>query len=90
LTAPGPSIILRTYQKRRKANEMEKTYEECKAAFNLERATPSGYRRVPLGWTIEELRQAAINGYIKLVAGRYQFVKARTTPREKGMGWRLL
>lgn len=68
---------------------MAKTYEECAAAFAKEKATPSGYRAVPANWTLEELRQAAKDGHIKLVAGRYQSIKSKVTPRDKGMGWRL-
>ena len=46
----------------------------------------TGYKMVPADWTIQELRQAARDGYVRLNAGRHP---TRKPPREQGMGWRL-
>lgn len=69
-----------------------KTREETKSAFDAEPVLKgmSGYRDVPADWTLEELRQASRDGFVKLAAGRYQFIASRKTPRDKGMGWRYI
>jgi len=65
-----------------------KTRTEIETAYRSEAATITGYRKVPKGWTIEELRQAARDGHVKLVPGRHLFKPG--TPRELGYAWRLI
>jgi len=64
-----------------------KTRTQIENAYNAEKPTVTGYRLVPSGWTIEELRQAARDGHVKLVPGRHLFKPG--APRELGYAWRL-
>lgn len=67
-----------------------KTQNEVIATFNSQKDKihpVTGYKMVPAGWTKEELRQAARDGFVKLLAGRHPM---KTDARESGMGWRLI